>query len=82
MVEKRTDNLFLLKIITYVFTIPVSFAHIAAMSRLGFETQCSETETETRLWGYETETQPRLRKTGLKTSRYLETCFEVSISTR
>ena len=36
----------------------MSFAHIAAMSQPGFETQCSETETEieTRLWGYETET--------------------------
>ena len=50
------------------------FAHIAAMSRPEFETQWSDTETETRLWRYETETRPRLRK------MFLETCLEVSTS--
>ena len=40
-----------------IFTTPVSFAHIAAMSRPEVETQWSETETETetRLWSHETE---------------------------
>ena len=35
------------------FITPLTFAHNAAMSRPGFETQWSDTET--RLWGYETE---------------------------
>ena len=52
-----------------IFNTFVSFAHIAAMSRPGFETQWSDTETKTRLWDYETET-----------SRCLETCLKVSTS--
>ena len=39
MTKKRTNNLFILKIMTYVFTTPISFVDIAAMSRPEFETQ-------------------------------------------
>ena len=39
MTKKPTNNLFLLKIMTYVFTIPISFVDIAAMSQPRFETQ-------------------------------------------
>ena len=57
MAKKRTNNQFLPK---DKFTTPVSFVHIAAMSRSGFETQWSETENKTRLWGHKTEKRPRL----------------------
>ena len=39
-----------------------AYPYIAAISRVGFETQKSETKTETRLWGYETETKLKLQK--------------------
>ena len=39
-----------------IFTTPVSFDYIAAISRHGVETQWPKTKTETETWGYETET--------------------------
>ena len=65
--RKRANNLFLPKTITYL-------QHIAAMSRPGVETQWSETETI--LWGYETETTVKFRKTCLETSNF-DICLSV-----
>ena len=46
--KQRTNNLFILKNHD-IFTTLVGFAHIAAMSRVGFETQRSEIESSKNL---------------------------------
>ena len=53
--KKPTKHLFLLK--NYdIFTTPLGFTHIATRSRPGIDPDAeSKTETEMRLWGYESE---------------------------
>ena len=56
----------------------MSFAHFAAMSRPGVETQWFETKTETRLRGNETKTLKKVSRD----SRCLEAYLEISTSLR